>query len=1336
MTLTALPTPPPDRWQPTRAGLVALWRFWDETFTFHNGRLLLRGPNGAGKSMALELLLPFLLDADASPGKLSSAAKSRGGLFERIMTGTDEPSRTGFAWVEFRRGAEVFTLGARMRASAATRRYDLDFFTTSQAVGDDLHLLDGHRVPLSRKALVDAIGEHGRVHASAEEHRTAVRETLFPGFGPERYSSVITALLALRREKLSQNLDLDKLSEVLSEALPPLDEHDLAVVAEGFERLDRRKAELAALEAELTEIRALAARQRDYARAVVAGLAGDVRAAESRRDGVTRAEREARDQLTTVRGEAAAVQTEIAAISERLAALDVQIDALRDSGAYREGAKLDDLRAYARQLGEHLARLERSADERARAMDEAGQDHAAAQADLDTATANRELATADLRRAATRVGADAVVTETEQIDDAAEGEALVRGWLSARRSLIDEIRRALGEHTEAIGRRAFQEGRVGDDVEKADRWAVEHAARTVDRRAAVEAYATAVTEWAAASAAIGAERASQALPARADEPAAVTAAVASLGAELHAEHAVALQDVSKRRDAALGRRGDLSAERSLFAEGRLVEPAPPEWRSDRSGRLGAPLWRLVDVTPGVDNAAIDRLEAALTASTILDAWIAPDGHVDLGDDRADVFLSPRRVDGPSLADWLTPLEGAAVAIDVVTAVLRSISVMSTVAASVPDDGLVLGLDGTFQVGAASGRGALGPAALLGAAAQDRRRLARLAELDAEIAALDGELEQLDRERGVLQRHQAAVGADLAALPSGSQVEAAARAEADAAARRAEADDRLAASRHDLAAAEDGVRRAVRALTSLGARHQLPTEERALADVEQALADLERATATRGRRTADCWQAERAHNRAAARADRARADALRATDDRDAAGRDVADVSERVATLESTIGQDYRDVLARLDALNGERRGAHERRRQRDHRRPELERRIGRLESAVEEAEAARVRADDERALSHRRFVVAVTDGLAADASVVVPELLDGVTAILSAARSVAADLFDRDDQLTERANRRVDEQLHQTRSRLGGRVDFSRELTDNGWWKLTAFSAGIRRRAGELSDAFGGDLEQARAEFVAEEERLFEQVLAGSVRRALAGRIRLANRLVDGVNDQLAKVRTAAGGVAVRLRWDVDADQLEAVKAARALLLRDPGDLSEEETSSLQAFVRARVDQARAELEANATWEARLRETLDYRSWHRFTLQLAHRDWEGYQPATNRRLQRLSTGERSIALHLPMLASIAAHYADDDGGPSGCPRLILLDELFAGVDSANRAQLFGTFTDWDLDAVFTSDHEWCQYATLDGIAIHHLHPPAGDDPVTTTRFTWDGRQRTIDPTAA
>jgi hypothetical protein len=147
--VTALPST--DRWRPTRAGLVALWRYWDETFVFHRGRLLLRGPNGSGKSMALELLLPFLLDGDTSPAKLTSAAKSRGRLFDRVMTGSDEATRTGFAWVEFGRSNETFTVGARIRASQGTGRADVDFFTTTLAVGRDLHLLDDHRTLLSRR---------------------------------------------------------------------------------------------------------------------------------------------------------------------------------------------------------------------------------------------------------------------------------------------------------------------------------------------------------------------------------------------------------------------------------------------------------------------------------------------------------------------------------------------------------------------------------------------------------------------------------------------------------------------------------------------------------------------------------------------------------------------------------------------------------------------------------------------------------------------------------------------------------------------------------------------------------------------------------------------------------------------------------------------------------------------------------------------------------------------------------------------------------------------------------------------------------------------------------
>ena len=530
--------------------------------------------------------------------------------------------------------------------------------------------------------------------------------------------------------------------------------------------------------------------------------------------------------------------------------------------------------------------------------------------------------------------------------------------------------------------------------------------------------------------------------------------------------------------------------------------------------------------------------------------------------------------------------------------------------------------------------------------------------------------------------------------------------------------------------------ALRRLTSSAAQHRVPTDIDGLTELGARLDLLERAASAWVARSHDLGRAEHDVARELADVEQLTAARDRAHGASRSSERDVRDHQEKIDAIEHAVGDEYEAVLVQLDTLRQQR--ATDQRRLDDLQRvrPALDRSIGNLETTVAGAEQQRAAAEQQRLATHRRFQQAVELRLTADAGVVVPDAdHETITAVLASARRVAAELTGvaATDQARDQANSRVEEQLHQARQRLGGRVDLDRGVTDAGWSDLTAAQHGIRRRVHELTAAMHGELASANAELLAEEEQLFTRVLAGDIRRALAERIRHANALVEQINAQLGRVRTAAAGVQVRLGWDVDPEQPDAVRSARSLLLRDPGDLAATETAALQDFVRARVDQARADLELNAPWEARLRETLDYRAWHRFTLQLAHRDWEGYRPATARRLQTLSTGERSIALHLPMLASIAAHYTASDGRPATCPRLILLDELFAGVDPSNRSQLFACFTDWDLDAVFTSDHEWCQYSTLDGIAIHHLHPPSGDDPVTSTRFTWDGHERLIDP---
>ena len=93
---------------------------------------------------------------------------------------------------------------------------------------------------------------------------------------------------------------------------------------------------------------------------------------------------------------------------------------------------------------------------------------------------------------------------------------------------------------------------------------------------------------------------------------------------------------------------------------------------------------------------------------------------------------------------------------------------------------------------------------------------------------------------------------------------------------------------------------------------------------------------------------------------------------------------------------------------------------------------------------------------------------------------------------------------------------------------------------------------------------------------------------------------------------------------------------------------------------------------------------------------------------------------------LQRLEAVTAHYEPASGEPPcTAPRLLLMDELFPDVDPPNKRQLVGLLPMLQLDAVFTSDKDRCEYDTLDGIAIH-VFQKLEDNKVTTTRMVWNG----------
>jgi hypothetical protein len=210
-----------------------------------------------------------------------------------------------------------------------------------------------------------------------------------------------------------------------------------------------------------------------------------------------------------------------------------------------------------------------------------------------------------------------------------------------------------------------------------------------------------------------------------------------------------------------------------------------------------------------------------------------------------------------------------------------------------------------------------------------------------------------------------------------------------------------------------------------------------------------------------------------------------------------------------------------------------------------------------------------------------------------------------------------------------------------------------------------------------------------------------------------------------------SSGYLFKLRWQATAES-EVPPDLMELLKKPEGLLYRSERDRLSSFYRRRIASTRA-MTTSKSWREQLSAMLDYRQWHRFDLMTKHGD-SAWARLDRRRHGAMSGGEKAVALHLPLFAAAATHCEasrivvhEDGRAAPGCPRLILLDEVFAGVDAKNRGALFDLITRLDLDLVATSESELGTYPELDGISTYHLIVDDALPGVLAARSVWDGR---------
>lgn len=1365
-----LPEPCRQRWQPLRAGLADLFYYDAEEFWFRDGRLLLRGNNGTGKSKVLALTLPFLLDGDLSAHRVEPDADPKKRMEWNLLLGGDHPypERLGYTWLEFGRraegGAEEFrTIGCGLKAVAGKGIARHWFFVTSQRVGADLELIDATGTAVSRDRLAEALAEHGTVYDKARAYRRAVDEALF-GLGEQRYGALVDLLIQLRAPQLSKRPSERALSDALTEALPPLDQAVIADVAEAFRSLEEDRDALATMTEAQRAAQSFLGHYRRYAQIASRRRAALPRKAQSAYEAVNRDLTEAEAAFARAAAELRAAETALADLEQESGRLRAREEALRTGPEAREARRL-------REAQEVAARSAAEASRAAGDRDAAAQWLASRQAKA-AAAADRlgvaEGAARAARQATLDAAADALIERghADQIDarlspDQAPPDQTVGDQVAApdqaalptgqqyaelraeAERIADRQQRAVA-HVEGLVRVVEDTQRTVADLRRRLAEFDSHAAELADRRGEMDQI---VVERAAGHVAATRTHLAGLRELRIEDPAAVLAAlelwvetlagphparteIDSAGHVAATELARIEAGLDQRQDRARQRLAELTAEIDRLEAGEHTAPPVPHTRAPvrPADRPGAPLWQLVDFAEPVPPADRAGIEAALEAAGILDAWVTPAGEL-IAADTDDVVLRalpetgrPRR----ALAQMLQPAvdrgdpRADAVSDQTVAAILASIGLDE-------DGGTWVSPDGRFRIGVLHGGWRKLAAEYVGRGAREAARRARLDQLRAELSTVYEEIAAVTGERERLAGRRDVLAAELAGQPDDEELR---RAHAAVAALTEEG-VRLAAraeqARQALADATTAAEQAYGALTDGAAEFGLPAGRDDLGRVREAL--------SRYRLTlAELWPTLRA-------AAEARRQDVEAHEEADQAGLDLASRQdylieaqrlaaiddERYRTAAETVGAAVAELERRLAEAAEELRRNDRSRRAADTRRVAAAADKGKADGRREELATILESVTAERAAAAeamRRF--AATGLLAvALAELELPDsdLPWAPDPTVRLARQVDRELAEvpDDDPTWDRAQRRVTDELKtltDTLARQGNTA--SAQLLEDGIVVEVIFR-GRPATVPELAGALQAEVAERQRLLDEREREILENHLVNEVASTLQELISAAEAQVTLMNAELAD-RPTSTGMRLRLLWQPRDDGPGGLAVAREHLLRQTADAwSAEDRAAVGGFLQARIAEVRSH-NAAGTWLEHLTEALDYRTWNRFVIQ-RHQNGQ-WRSATG----PASGGERVLAASVPLFAAASAHYAS--AGNPYAPRLVTLDEAFAGVDDNARAKYLGLLAAFDLDVVMTSEREWGCYPEVPGLAIAQLARTDGVPAVLVTNWEWDGRRRT------
>ncbi len=1346
------------RWQSNKIGLVNFWYYNDEQpFYFANGRMLLRGSNGSGKSVTMQSVVPLLLDGNMSPERLDPFGSRDRKMSSYLLEDDDDrEERTGYLYLEFKRtdSEEYMTIGMGIRARKG-KPLDKWYFAISDGrrIGKDFYLYKsvGEKITLSRRELENRIAEGGRVFDKQAEYMEYVNSHIFGFETKDEYKELLDLLIQLRTPKLSKDFKPSVINEILSDSLQPLSDDDLRPMSEAIENMDELSRKLKDEEAAIAAAEKINRAYDKYNRLMLykkAAACQDVQEKLVRTNQQkAQKEKELQSHKSQIRACEAAKQemeaTKQAMEKEResLGKSDAAILKQREReleketehfiGAVKDKTHMLDNRKQRLQTLENKVKVHEDEGYRREKIlrqqleemdDDAGNmafdEHAFFRDELleqldepyDYAVHQKQF---DMTKVKIKETFH-ILEETQQLKK--ESDVLDE----KRDRKVRELDSAQRKQTEAETLLIQTES---EWKEKLYCWADGNAELRLEPSVLgrISRFADDYDENADFS---------QVRQIVADVKQSRRNALQSL----HHESRTLLKETEKSLT-------DVHKELEEWENRKEPEPERSEAvlkNRARLAELGIPyqeFYKTMEFSDMLDETACDRLEEALLAMGILDAPVIEERYrnkvMTFAEGCADRYLfagSPQA--GKSLLDILQLNDE----VNDIFSNQRLTGILGSIAYD-GDWQTAISTDGSYRIGVLSGTiTGLHKAAFLGTKARENTRLARIRVCKEEIERLEAEIENLQSVCRQIEERMERLESEYQAFPQDTDIKVAWRTLQDA----EHLCSRIQDEKYRLEEEMQTIKNEIRA------KREEAYESGKFLHLDIALPVFRQAA-----EAAESYDklliqliAEHELYQKTVQTIRDLEVQREETEDDIAETRDeLADAERNLqrkqAELDSVLSQlaltDYEEIKERLDACTAWLEDFPQKLEENTEKATVCRQTCKTLEQEIEDCAGQLISLGETESRLTRCY-----EKERKLAYVEVPEEIG------TQARALMQYLkSDVEDLRWEGVTQRLNEVYYQQRDFLNEyqpslKTDlFAEEDEGQPENAVTAKRNDILARYQGIEIPFPKLLTYLKTEIAelkelikAGDRELFEDILANTVSRKIRSKINAADSWVGNMNQLMSSMNTSSG-LKLSLKWRSKTaeteDQLDTGELVQ-LLKKDYRTMSEEESGRLSLHFRSKVEEARrnsGDQSGLVSFYQVMKDTLDYRRWFEFQL-FAQKTGERRKELTNSVFGTFSGGEKAMAMYVPLFSAVVAKY---EGGSKNAPRLISLDEAFAGVDSRNIRDMFRLMSEFDFDFIINSQVLWGDCDTLDALAIYQLQRPGNAKFVTVMSYLWNGSYR-------